>query len=74
MRETAAPAAPATLADAFRAGSPEFEQYRAKLLWINRKVAVDKRSGWISNGFRDDRAKIYRPHNHRIGNSRGDTK
>ena len=35
MRETAAPAAPATLADAIRAGSPEFEQYRAK-------IALDK--------------------------------
>ena len=35
MRETAAPAAPAALADAVRAGSPEFEQYRTK-------IALDK--------------------------------
>lgn len=35
MRQTAAPEAPATLGDAIRAGSPEFEQYRTK-------IAVDK--------------------------------
>ena len=31
MRETAAPDAPATLADAIRAGAPEFEQNRTKI-------------------------------------------
>ena len=31
MRQTAAPEAPATLADAIRNGSPEFEQYRSKI-------------------------------------------
>jgi hypothetical protein len=35
MRETAAPERPTTLAEAIRAGSPEFEQYRAK-------IALDK--------------------------------
>ena len=35
MRQTAAPEAPATLADGIRAGSPEFEQYRPK-------IALDK--------------------------------
>lgn len=35
MRQTAAPEKPATLADAIRAGSPEFEQYRSK-------IALDK--------------------------------
>jgi hypothetical protein len=35
MRQTAAPEKPATLADAIRAGAPEFEQYRAK-------IALDK--------------------------------
>ena len=31
MRETAAPDTPVTLADAIRSGSPEFDQYRAKI-------------------------------------------
>ena len=35
MRQTAAPEKPATLADAIRAGSPEFEPYRSK-------IALDK--------------------------------
>lgn len=35
MRQTAAPEAPPTLAEAVRAGAPEFEQYRAK-------IALDK--------------------------------
>lgn len=35
MRQTAAPEAPATLAGAIRAGSPEFEQHRTK-------IALDK--------------------------------
>ena len=51
MRETAAPAAPATLADAVRAGSPEFEQYRAK-------IALDKpeamQSTNVLGGFQMD--------------------
>ena len=74
MRETAAPEAPATLADAIRAGSPEFEQYRAKIaLDKPEAIAVDQRAGWISDDFRNDRAKLYRPHDHRIGNPRGNT-
>ena len=32
MRETAAPGAPTNLAGAIRAGSPEFEQYRSKII------------------------------------------
>jgi hypothetical protein len=32
MRQTAAPVAPTALADAIRAGSPEFEQYRQKIV------------------------------------------
>lgn len=51
MRETAAPAAPATLADAVRAGSPEFEQYQAK-------IALDKpeamQSTNVLGGFQMD--------------------
>ena len=51
MRETAAPGAPATLADAVRAGSPEFEQYRAK-------IALDKpealQSTNVLGGFQMD--------------------
>ena len=51
MRQTAAPEAPATLADAIRAGSPEFEQYRAK-------IALDKpeamQSTNVLGGFQMD--------------------
>ncbi|HEX5704816.1 MAG TPA: hypothetical protein VFX97_16575 [Pyrinomonadaceae bacterium] len=51
MRETAAPGAPATLADAVRAGSPEFEQYR-------EKIALDKpealQSTNVLGGFQMD--------------------
>ena len=51
MRQTAAPEAPATLADAVRAGSPEFEQYRAK-------IALDKpeamQSPNVLGGFQMD--------------------
>ncbi len=35
LRETTAPLAPPTLADAIRAGSPEFEQYREKIVLDN---------------------------------------
>ena len=51
MRETAAPDAPATLADAIRAGSPEFEQNRTK-------IALDKpeamQSTNVLGGFQMD--------------------
>ena len=51
MRETAAPEAPATLADAIRAGSPEFEQNRTK-------IALDKpeamQSTNVLGGFQMD--------------------
>lgn len=51
MRQTAAPETPATLADAVRSGSPEFEQYRTK-------IALDKpeamQSTNVLGGFQMD--------------------
>ena len=51
MRQTSAPEAPATLADAIRSGSPEFEQYRTK-------IALDKpeamQSTNVLGGFQMD--------------------
>ena len=71
MRETAAPDTPVTLADAIRSGSPEFDQYRAK-------IALDKpeasQSTNVLGGFQmslETTAEFYRSNNNRIGDSRG---
>lgn len=51
MRETAAPAAPATLVDAVRAGSPEFEQYRSKIA-LDKPEAMESTN--VLGGFQMD--------------------
>ena len=51
MRETAAPAAPATLADGIRAGSPEFEQQRAKIA-LDKPEAMESTN--VLGGFQMD--------------------
>lgn len=48
MRETAAPDAPATLADALRAGAPDFEQYRTKIV-LDKPEAIQSTN--VLGGF-----------------------